>query len=589
LRKEPEVSSGGWRAARCSASHLIASTLILLALEGAAAAAGKPHPSLIEPSTTKCASCHDVLAGEFRHYAALDGGCTNCHEFAKEEGATTVSLGSGEPHICLPCHDQLEHAGELAAPHAPVTGACTSCHDPHSSAEAKLLVEPVPSLCLACHDAKDLAETHTPAIGKSDCRLCHAPHGSDRRGMLAAAHEHSPFAERTCSACHRRGTIARSKPNVKSCAACHDTGAFSKRFVHTAVKRGECAGCHDPHLSDDPNLVRQRGARLCTGCHRELEARIARPNPHSPAQDDCTTCHHPHQSGNPRQLTAPLPQLCFGCHDQDDPDLRAKHLNSVENADCLTCHHRHGSTGPSLLLSRSVHPDFRGSCGTCHEGRSADRFTASSRQELCVACHSDVAATAQNAARVHPAMEAAECTLCHTPHAARQDRLVRFPGGGECADCHGDKGPSAGEVAHGAVGFLGCRGCHEPHGGARAALLRAEGDHLCLGCHEAAARHVDGDGNVTLFDHFVLSEDDAAAALRTPLVVRSGDHVGDHPLAGHRATGEPTAAELARTSTTFRGELRCVTCHDPHKGPTKNHFINNVATASELCLGCHRK
>jgi predicted CXXCH cytochrome family protein len=166
---------------------------------------------------------------------------------------------------------------------------------------------------------------------------------------------------------------------------------------------------------------------------------------------------------------------------------------------------------------------------------------------------------------------------------------VKLPGGGECTGCHSDKAAEKDEYAHGAIGFLGCRACHEPHGGERPHLLRAEGDTLCLGCHEASTRKTDEAGSVTLLDHFKVSGERAAEAGRMTALTYVGDHIGNHPLAGHRTTGKPTDAELKQTATTFSGELRCLTCHDPHKGRSINHFRGNAATSADLCLTCHKK
>ena len=572
-------------------------TAFLLAATGMIASialGAKTHPSLVDPATAKCVTCHEaVLANPVKHAAAIDGGCTTCHEFTKAEGKMSVKLSADEPQLCVTCHDPLSSAasGKFAAPHAPVTAACTSCHSPHSTANAHLLASTPPELCLTCHAADDVNKSHKRTVSNSQCLLCHAPHGSENKGMVIASKQHPPFAERSCDSCHRQGTIARAKPKNNVCFACHDEKAFRAAFVHTAVKQGKCTGCHDPHMGTRDKFVRADGTALCTSCHAAIKAKIELPGAHPPAKDGCTTCHDPHKSANARQLIDAVPALCVTCHDATDKDLAKKHLGAdLTKAGCLGCHDPHGAAGKSLLLAGSLHPPFaEHACNSCHQQQSAEKFVASTKTQVCVACHSDIEQLAAKAKVHHPALDAAECTDCHSPHASREDHLVKLPAGGECTACHADKAPDSGEFAHGAIAFLGCRSCHEPHGSEQPKLLRVEGNKLCLGCHDASTRKTDKNANVLLLDHFRLSGDKAEQAGEMTALISGGDHISNHPVPGHRATGTPTPEELKRGGSNFKGELGCLTCHDPHKGRAKNHFKGNVASAADLCLTCHKK
>ena len=56
--------------------------------------------------------------------------------------------------------------------HPPVKdGMCTTCHNPHDSAEPKLLTQPVKDLCTSCHPDKiDYKFAHGPAA-TGDCTI----------------------------------------------------------------------------------------------------------------------------------------------------------------------------------------------------------------------------------------------------------------------------------------------------------------------------------------------------------------------------------------------------------------------------------
>ena len=161
---------------------------------------------------------------------------------------------------------------------------------------------------------------------------------------------------------------------TKLCLACHTDfeATLKKKFVHTAVRTGECTGCHDPHVSSHGKLLsagtrqicvdlprgdrpgereehpqgrRRRRLRrsattrtpptiaanlltagndLCVGCHKDLGAAVAAAKfKHVPVGQGCVTCHDPHGSDQSvRLLKKPVPALCLGCHKPDSPLVR---------------------------------------------------------------------------------------------------------------------------------------------------------------------------------------------------------------------------------------------------------------------------
>lgn len=572
---------------------LVGVPVLLLAGALALHAEPKPHPTLVNAATAKCETCHrDISAGMNRH-AAIES-CDNCHRFAGEKGKTTVELTDAQPALCTNCHDDQTRAsrGEVAAPHAPVTDSCTSCHNPHSSANSKLLTEPVPATCLGCHDGTELDTKHKVTVSRGNCARCHDPHGSEFSKALVTDKQHAPFAEGSCQSCHRRGlktraTNGQAPDTSKTCFACHGEAATKGKVTHGAVRKGQCSGCHEPHLSTQPKLARESGRKLCAGCHAPIEAKLALASAHEPAKDDCTSCHAAHASENANQLADAAPALCLNCHDAADSALSKKHLGAkLDTLACTSCHDPHGSQQAPLLLSTSLHSPFADrSCDSCHDG-AASKLNENGSRTLCFACHSDMEEQIAKVKVPHAAMDAVECTECHSPHASSQRRLVRLPSGGECLACHEDKGAGANEVLHGAITAIGCESCHAPHGGEREKLLRDDVDQLCLSCHDKGRWITSEDGkSVTLAGKFDLSAAEASS-IRTLKMIGSEP---EHPITGHRALGTPTEKELAGTKTKFRGTLSCLTCHDPHKGRSRQLFRDAKASAMEVCLACHEK
>jgi predicted CXXCH cytochrome family protein len=88
---------------------------------------------------------------------------------------------------CASCH--REQSKRVIFEHEALREGCTSCHQPHGSINAKMLVQPDPNLCLRCH--AQVQQRGQLFIGKVDHRTfvrrgtcwtstCHtAVHGSN--------------------------------------------------------------------------------------------------------------------------------------------------------------------------------------------------------------------------------------------------------------------------------------------------------------------------------------------------------------------------------------------------------------------------
>lgn len=555
------------------------------------------HPRLVSLESTRCDTCHaDLLEGKVVH-PPVELDCTTCHDVQIGDDRTRVALMDREPALCILCHDELEEkvAAEVATPHFPVTDSCLTCHDPHSSDQKHVLVTPLQDLCGLCHDFADLQEVHGDQLtDATDCASCHQPHGSDNDRMLLASQLHPPFAEGSCEGCHRQPFGDRIRLRVrgeKLCEACHgDLGEEGRDggSVHAALDgergRAGCLSCHDPHMSAQRRLLLEPGPTLCGTCHGEVVSAARAETGHFPAAEDCLNCHRPHASEQTRLLNEPPGDLCTFCHDTGDPDLTGAHLGAdLERLQCIQCHTPHGSGNPKLL-AENLHPPVEDGCDLCHEG-SSDQLMDGGAPDLCLFCHADIGEAAAAAAVPHLAMDVGSCTDCHNPHASAQERLVRSPGAGPCGDCHFEQIAEAGETAHGIVDLIGCRACHEPHGGENPKLLRQVGPDLCLSCHSPAAVQVDEEAQTArLLGRFEVPA--AAVAAMTTLRL-SPDGLRDHPVADHRVRGMPTRRELDTIETTYREELTCLSCHDPHKGRSRSLLLWNATGSFEACIQCH--
>lgn len=562
-------------------------TQVVLLAALATPAFGRQHPSLVDPENARCSTCHQLVPPGATVHRPVEGQCLACHRFSKKAHTTEVDLAANQPELCLGCHKALAKAAklELAVPHPPMGDQCTACHDPHASKEHHLLQQKLPKLCFSCHGEAEVQAKHPLPVTASSCISCHAAHGSEVKGMLLGQALHPPFAEQACQACHRKGLgskVLLQRSGAALCFACHSQQEkeWGKGAVHGAVAKGQCTACHDPHLASQADLRRASGPGMCLGCHPRVQARIQARTVHPPAQEDCLTCHRPHQAETPGLLQAPAGELCGNCHDTSEASFAGKHLQARgKTLACVGCHDPHGSERPHLLADVSSHPPFtEGSCDACHQG-SAQKLAENGSRQLCFACHSDTEAALARGG-VHGALDAGECVACHSPHASRQASLLKAEPDAVCGGCHPDQLPGPGEKAHGAIAALGCQVCHLPHqGGTR--LLWAEGADLCAPCHVARAN---SGKEVSLFGRFTVPSEQWTrwATLRlTP------DGTRNHPVTGHRVLGSVSGQEVKKS--TFRGELSCLTCHDPHKGAGRGLPRRDAQGKPVTCESCHAK
>jgi predicted CXXCH cytochrome family protein len=161
---------------------------------------GGARGTIVNPrkSPDACFQCHLEIEGRFRlphHHPVQEGkvNCSDCHDPHKGD----VIIGSGtslstQQDTCGKCH--TAQRGPFVFEHEAVREGCTSCHQPHGSINAKMLVERNSVLCLKCHFQQQTAaglfiggRNHVGSMANGTCWTagCHeAVHGSHTGSSL---------------------------------------------------------------------------------------------------------------------------------------------------------------------------------------------------------------------------------------------------------------------------------------------------------------------------------------------------------------------------------------------------------------------
>ena len=141
-----------------------------------------------------CATCHRNIVNRlqrFNHMPVREGKivCTSCHNPHGSANVKLLKMGTTVDELCTSCH--AEKRGPYLWEHAPVANACVTCHDPHGSNNERMLLAKVPFLCQRCH----VTSRHPPTVYEgfglknsasanrligSGCVVCHVQiHGSN--------------------------------------------------------------------------------------------------------------------------------------------------------------------------------------------------------------------------------------------------------------------------------------------------------------------------------------------------------------------------------------------------------------------------
>jgi predicted CXXCH cytochrome family protein len=382
-----------------------------------------------------CLSCHaDKKAADIKgkvHPPAVRD-CVKCHDphtaDNKNQLLKPVSGDTKDANLCLSCHNEGMNVPKGGSRHAALDMGCDTCHITHKTGEAGKrefdfhLTKDAPALCIDCHDPKDaaLAKAHqNQPIDTADCLTCHNPHQS-AQPKLMAKFTHAPFAGGQCDTCHapaKDGKVVLMQADAKLlCITCHadKPEQIEKAKVQHPGAMGECTDCHNPHAGRSPGFPKPDAVNVCLGCHAEQAEQHKKKYLHQPAfEQGCTTCHEPHGGDNTHLLRLASPnKLCLECHGPDaaPQELKSDHLvaifdgkvklpedyfakvpvlplkynlghpvdgHPVSNVmdakditkvktaiDCMTCHQPHASAQPDLLVKDQTNNSAF--CASCH-------------------------------------------------------------------------------------------------------------------------------------------------------------------------------------------------------------------------------
>jgi len=219
---------------------------------------------------------------------------------------------------CLTCHGSdskvtailqspMGMVGDKRTPFA--QGGCVSCHGPSTNHIA--MKAPYPDIvfagphrsstkdrneiCLGCHQGNPMVlnwEGSGMQRAGLACTDCHTAHNA-KDPVLAKA----------------------TQPQV--CFTCHqDIRADTYKYSHHPIREGlvVCSDCHNPMggAGDTKDLKEFTVNQTCYNCHADKRGPLLWE--HQPVRDNCLNCHNPHGSNQPRLMIEPFAFLCSSCH-----------------------------------------------------------------------------------------------------------------------------------------------------------------------------------------------------------------------------------------------------------------------------------
>lgn len=201
----------------------------------------KSATASVQEKNASCLGCHEKgirLYWKGSTHESKSLACVDCHKIMEPASPQKLFVKENELETCFQCHQQRKAQMQRSS-HMPFRESktkCSDCHNPHGTANDKLLTEAtVNDNCYKCHADKrgPFLWEHPPVA--ENCLNCHEPHGSNHEKLLTMDRP------RLCQRCH----IEARHPTTPQLA--------STRFVFNR----SCQNCHSQiHGSNSPSGVR---------------------------------------------------------------------------------------------------------------------------------------------------------------------------------------------------------------------------------------------------------------------------------------------------------------------------------------------
>jgi predicted CXXCH cytochrome family protein len=438
---------------------------------------------------------------------------------------------------------------------------CSKYQDPKSIDMQKKFKEPaVEKGCIVCHlDCNQLPagfqpesnEYYLKAKEPALCLECHTASKKD----LAPAHDNQPLGNSKCSGCH--------DPHSSNIPK------LLREFSHGPYKARLCSACHPAPVNGEVQLNAPENSKvplttaevdlLCLECHaqfkEEMEGTKSRHKLLSKSTRSCVECHDPHAANQEYVLKKPVQDLCLSCHVAPPNKTAPSNQDaSMPSPEVVTASAQSNDAQYLKLSSKYVHEPSKKSCLWCHDAHGSE-FPKELRapvRDLCMDCHGANSEKIVQSNQPFPLLGGLVSlppkTFEKLTYLDLKEKYVHEPANTSCAFCH------------------------DPHASDYPKELHAPVQEVCIACHGPnAERIIRSEQPIPILGGQVILPPKTFKTLTELNLAKFGHPVSRHPVYVAATADKP--------------ELNCASCHNSHSTPTGPKRL--LAQQQELCARCH--